>query len=139
MVVVAVVFDCLCFTPVRPGVVNQGCVVVFGYGENKDAIICDENDIKILLKAPPLVTGKVGRDGGWFVPDYVNSASSFSSILSHENKMTIVILFVGIVFVARTGVAASATGAVVSTVVALAVVGAAFIETPSVNNKEECN
>ena len=47
--------------------VKQECVVVFGYGENKDAIICDENDIEIILKKPPLVTGKVGRDGYWYV------------------------------------------------------------------------
>ena len=48
--------------------VKQGCVVVFVYGENKDAIICDERDIEIIVTGSPLVTGKLrSRDGKWYV------------------------------------------------------------------------
>ena len=84
--------------------VKHGCVVVFGYGENKDAIICDQNDIEIIMTGPPLVTGKVGLAGGWYVSDYAipsvdlqpgqqqqqsqpASSSSSSSMLSNKTKM----------------------------------------------------
>ena len=57
-------------------IVKHGCIVVFGYGENNDAIIYDKNNIEIIVTGPPRVTGKLGRDGRWYVSDYAKPASS---------------------------------------------------------------
>ena len=54
--------------------VNHGCVAVFGYGENNDAIICDENDIEIIVTGPPLVTGKAESGRLWYVSDHAKPA-----------------------------------------------------------------
>jgi len=43
---------------------DQGCVSVF---TKEKVIICDEKEIKITLKKPPLVEGKRGRNGLWHV------------------------------------------------------------------------
>ena len=121
--------------------VKHGCVVVFGYGENNDAIIYDQNNIEITVTGPPLVTGTIGRGGSWYVSDYAipsanpvteqqqssPTASSSSSMLdllpqglrfdiynmlSNKNKMVIFIVVVVLVLVARTGADANTAGAV---------------------------
>jgi hypothetical protein len=48
-------------------VADQGCVSVF---TKEKVMICDENEIKIKLTAPPLVEGKRGRNGLWHVSIY---------------------------------------------------------------------